>query len=181
MPMTPMDIRRQTFKTGFKGYRADEVNHFLDMVATRFEELIKDRDEQAAKFTGLEHELAKYEKLEATLHELMRNSQKTLEESKSQAQHESTLVIREAEVRADEIKRDAEKALKEIRDALTVLKEQKNTFIVKFRTLIKSQLDLLHLMDSDALSTDKPVHAPDEGRDVPLHLSSAHNTGAGLP
>ncbi|MFH0920461.1 MAG: DivIVA domain-containing protein [Fibrobacterota bacterium] len=181
MPMTAMDIRRQTFKTGFKGYRTDEVGHFLEMVADRFEELMKERDEHAGRISGLERELAKYEKLETTLHNMMQSSQKTLEESKVQAQHEATLIVREAEVRAEEIKRDAEKALKEIRDSSTVLKEQKNTFIVKFRTLIKSQLDLLHLMDSDTHAPDRPSHAPDDGRDHTIHLSSAHDMGAKTP
>jgi len=176
-----MDIRRQTFKTGFKGYNSEEVNQFLEMMAARFEEMTKEKDEQTGKISGLERELAKYEKLEKTLHEMMLNSQKTLEESKLHAQHESNLIVREAEVRAEEIKRDAEKALKEIRDTLTILKEQKNTFIVKFRTLIKSQLDLLHLMDSDAHPADKPLLAAEEGKDLSLHLSSSQNPGVGAP
>lgn len=173
-----MDIRRQTFKNAFKGYQTDEVNQFLDLVASRFEEIMKERDEAIGKTAGLQRELSKYEKLEQTLHEMLLNSQKTLEDAKAQAQAESKLIIREAEVRSDEIKRDAEKALKEIHDSLIILQEQKNAFIVKFRTLIKSQLDLLHLMEWEVHSPEKPAAPSEENKDHSIHLSSTHDLGA---
>ncbi len=40
MKITPLDIRKQEFKAGFKGYDKNEVNVFLEMIAKEMEELI---------------------------------------------------------------------------------------------------------------------------------------------
>ena len=39
MKITPLDIRKQTFKKQFRGIDAEEVQAFLEMIAEEFERL----------------------------------------------------------------------------------------------------------------------------------------------
>jgi len=149
IPLTPMEIRRHAFRKGFKGYDVDEVNHFVETMAARLEEVLGEKEGLSSELKELRTRLEKYEKLEQTLQDMLLHSQKTVEEAKTHAERQASLVIREAEVRASEIKKNAEHDLEELKKSIYVLKDQKRMFLLKFRTLVKSQTDMLMLLESD--------------------------------
>ena len=43
MSIRPIDVRRKEFKSGFRGYDANQVDDFLDEVAYEFESSYADR------------------------------------------------------------------------------------------------------------------------------------------
>jgi cell division initiation protein len=149
IPLTPMEIRRHTFKKGFKGYDTDEVNLFVETMAARLEEILGEKEGLLSEIKEIKIRLEKYEKLEQTLQDMLLHSQKTVEEAKTHAERQSSLFIREAEVRASEIKKNAEHDLEELKKSIAVLKDQKKMFLLKFRTLVKSQTDMLTLLEND--------------------------------
>jgi cell division initiation protein len=157
IPLTPMEIRRQTFKKGFKGYDADEVNHFVEMMAAQIEETVSGKEGLATELKEARGRLEKYEKLEQTLQDMLIHSQKTVEEAKTHADRQGTLIVREAEVRAFEIKQNAEKELEDLKKSITILKEQRTMYLLKFRTLVKSQLDMLTLLEAEESAAGKKM------------------------
>ena len=42
MKITPLDIRQKRFAPAFRGFERREVEAFLEMVATEFEEVVKE-------------------------------------------------------------------------------------------------------------------------------------------
>ena len=44
MSISPLDVRNQIFKKKLRGYDADEVKIFLDAVADRMEDMIKEKE-----------------------------------------------------------------------------------------------------------------------------------------
>lgn len=156
--LTPMEIRRHTFKKGFKGYNVDEVNYFVETVAGQMEAVLGEKEGLASEARELKVRLEKYEKLEQTLQEMLLHSQKTVEEAKTHAERQSAIILKEAAVEAREIKKSTEQELEELKKSITILKEQKKMYLVKFRTLVKSQSDMLNLLETYDPGTARKTH-----------------------
>lgn len=177
MQMTPMEIRRQTFTKGFKGYAPEEVDHFVQNVAARFEELLAEKDRLVSEVAEQKTSLEKYLRLESTMQEMLLQSQKNVEESRSATEREASIIMKEAEIKADEIKKSAEKELEEIKRSIMVLRDQKRIYLTKFRTLIKSQIEMLQLLESGEPSGPRKPRTADDSAvarpDEPLSAFSA--------
>lgn len=166
MQLSPMDIRRHTFTKSFQGFDRDEVTHFVEMVAGTTEALASERDALSAQVSELKGSLEKYEKIERTLQEMLLQSQKTVEEARTNAERESMIIVREAEIRASEIKKSAERDLDEMKRSITILRDQKKIYLVKFRTLIKSQIEMLTLLETGEASGPRRPKAPEDPANV---------------
>ena len=153
--LTPMDIRHRTFVKAFKGYSRDEVDSFVDEVASAFEETIKEKEVFAARSNELAASLDRYEQIEKTMQDMLLHAQSTADATKQQAERDAVIIIKEAEFRAESIKKEAENDLEELRKSIIVLREQKKTFLIKFRTLIKSQIEMLQLLETGEMSALK--------------------------
>ena len=153
--LTPIDIRHRTFLKTFKGYSKDEVDSFIDQIASAFEETIKEREIIAARNNELVASLNRYEQIEKTMQDMLIHAQTTSESTKQQAERDAAIIVREAELRAESIKKEAENELEELRRSILVLRDQKKTFLIKFRTLIKSQIEMLQLLETGETSALK--------------------------
>ena len=65
--ITPMDIHNKTFSKKLRGYADDEVNSFLDEVASDYERIYREHREMEEQMDTLKAKLANYEKMEATM------------------------------------------------------------------------------------------------------------------
>ncbi len=147
MNLTTIDIQNKEFNKGFRGYKPEEVDEFLEQVAKDFEEAIKDKLSLEEKIQQLEEKLSQYQKLENTLHNSIIVAQETAEDVKRNANKEAELIRREAE-------KDAQRALDEARyKASRILAEheevykQAQIFKLRFRSFVEAQLASLELED----------------------------------
>jgi cell division initiation protein len=173
-----MEIRRHAFRKGFKGYDVDEVNHFVETMAAQLEAILGEKEGLLSETRELKSRLEKYEKLEQTLQDMLLHSQKTVEEAKTHAERQATLITREAEVKAMDIKKNAEREAEELKKSIVILKEQRKMFLIKFRTLIKSQADMLLLLEAENAGTVKlsdvsPVAGDNPEKETDHNPSSA--------
>lgn len=168
--LTPMEIRHHTFKKRFKGFDVDEVNHFVETAAGCLESALLEKEGLTSEVRELRVRLEKYEKLEQTLQEMLLQSQKTVEETKSNAERQAAIVIKEAEIKAQEIKKETEHELEEMKKSIVILKEQKKMYLLKFRTLVKSQADMLNLLEA---------YDPNVGRKGQMNLMTGENLETG--
>jgi len=145
--LTTIDIQNKEFNKGFRGYKPEEVDEFLEQVAKDFEEAIKDKLSLEEKIQQLEEKLSQYQKLENTLHNSIIVAQETAEDVKRNANKEAELIRREAE-------KDAQRVLEEARyKASRILAEheevykQAQIFKLRFRSFVEAQLASLELED----------------------------------
>lgn len=152
MRITPLDIQQKRFATGFRGYAHPEVEAFLDLVASEFEEVIKEnialKEDQKRK----EQKLVELEGREKALQETMITAQKITEDIKQQARKEGELVISEAELQAEKIVQNAHTRLVQIVEDINELRRQRAQFEVQLKQVIEGHLKLLELMQSSAPS-----------------------------
>ncbi len=147
MKISPLDIKKQEFGKKFSGYRPDEVHSFLDMVADEMEDLLKKNLELEEKVKSLEEKLSNYTRIEDVLQDTLLTTQKSAEETKSSAELKAKNIIDEANIGADKIIADAREKLLKIQSEIEDLKNQKEIFVINFKSLLDTQRSLLEMVE----------------------------------
>ncbi|QGG47949.1 DivIVA domain-containing protein [Heliorestis convoluta] len=142
--LTPLEIHQKEFKKSAWGYKAEEVDFFLDRIARAHEALYKENMILKEKIAQVEDNLCRYKKLEETLSTTLLLAQKTADEVKSSAQRESELMLKEAKHQAEIIITNAKDKQKELEQNFEHLKNQSRQFRLQFKAMLLSQLEALN-------------------------------------
>lgn len=146
MRITPLDIQQQQFKGKMLGgLDPDDVDTFLQLVAKEFESLIRENVDlkELAKKTSVE--IDEMGQREHSLRETMLAAQKITEEMKSNAQKEATLIISEAEVKAEKMLIEAEQRLARLNDQIIEMRRQKIQFETSLKSLLQTHYKMLDI------------------------------------
>lgn len=149
MKLTPLEIRKQEFKKTLRGCDPIEVRTFLEMVAEQFE---KQQDEMKLlnnKLIELQTQLKNYQETEKNLRETLFNVQEVKKQSEESSKRQADLIIKEAELKSIEILENARKQARQIREEVSWLKSQKESFINRLRHILISQVELLSVLEID--------------------------------
>jgi cell division initiation protein len=149
MKMTPLDIRQKRFELGFRGYARKEVEAFLELSATEFEEVVRDNISLKEEHKRLQSRLEEHLEREKTLQETMVTAQRISEDVKAQAKKEAEVIVAEAELQADKIVASANNRLVDIIKEMNELKRQKVQFESHLESLIQSHQKLLDTWKTD--------------------------------
>ena len=103
MKLTPLDIHHKEFRRALRGYNEEEVDVFLDHVAEEFERVFKENIDSKEQVEKMQEKVKQYEGVEDTLQKALLTAQKAADEVQSNAQKESDLIIKDAELKAKEI------------------------------------------------------------------------------
>lgn len=113
MRITPHDIRQQQFTVRmFRGFEPQEVDAFLEAVASDYESLLKESQLLREQLATQEQRQRGILELEKTLQDTLLTSQRLVEEMKTTARrdadeiraaakHEAELIVREGELRGE--------------------------------------------------------------------------------
>jgi len=151
MKITPLDIQQMVFKVSFRGYDKEDVNRFLEELAQTVELLNRDHAVQQEKIIYLERQLAELKRTEATLSNTLLSAQSLAEDVKRNAQREADLVIKEAEVKAGELIRQARVALTDTQRDLSSLQKQRLLMIERLRASLRMFERLFEVEEQEAL------------------------------
>ena len=133
MRITPLDIQQMVFKSSFRGYDKEEVNRFLEELAQTVESLNRDNAISREKIVFLEQQVAELKRTETTLSNTLVSAQSLAEDVKRTAQREADLVMKEAELKAGELLRQARVELTDTQRDLTVLQKQRLLMVERLR------------------------------------------------
>lgn len=161
--LTPLDVRKKRgdFKKGLRGYEPQEVEAFLELVAERLEELVKENLTLTERAARLAEQVDAQTGRERAVHEALVTAQELREEIRGQAQREAEQIRRdaerdalhrerEAEARARDIVADAERQLKERQGALEEMERRRARFLTAFRQLLQRELDVVAVEEGRA-------------------------------
>jgi cell division initiation protein len=171
MKITPLDIRKQEFKSTFKGYDKNEVNVFLEMIAKEMEELIKENTIYMEQLRDLDSKIEDYRRMEKTLQNTLTSAQKTTDELRRNAEKEAELILRNGRIQSDHILEEARSQANTYKSQIANLKSQRDTFIAQFRGLVEAQLHVLNKnweeleieeLPSEEVKEEKPKPQPKE-------------------
>jgi cell division initiation protein len=167
MPIRPIDIRRKEFKSGFRGYDANQVDDFLDAVADEFERNYTENQRMREEVSSLRDRLQQFEDLEGSIraalvhaeqasNDLRRAATSEAESMRQSAQREADFTIREAQTRSHQMLADSSQRIERVQDSYEALQEAKKSFTNDFRHLLKTYTEL---MDNMEVSSAREIEA----------------------
>lgn len=145
MKFTPFSIKAQEFNKSVRGYDKDEVKAFLEALSNEFERLQNENDKVNSKLEIYVDEITEFKKLEKTLQATLVNAQESSSKAVESAKKQNQLIVKEAEIKAQQLIEKAKEEADIIRTSVLNLKEEKNLLIAKLKAIIESQAGLIDM------------------------------------
>lgn len=157
MRVTPLDIQQKRFHLGFRGYDRKEVEEFLDLIRDEMEDLVREVTELREFRQTYDDRLAALTEKEETLKNTMITTQKLVEDLRENARKEAALIVRDAEVRSQQIGTTAQTERARLEAELLHLKRQKHHFFQDMKKVIQMHLEMIDFEASGEGARDKPA------------------------
>lgn len=171
--LTPLDVRKKKgdFRRTVRGYDPELVDDFLDMVAERLEELVKQNVGLTERAEHLQEQVASYREREKALNEALVTAQQLRSEAQAQADKEVELIRREAKSQAERIIEDGQRSYRELVREIEALHARKLQFLMAFRTMLERYLGELSVQEDNAreevLDDEEAVRPSSPGEETP--------------
>lgn len=136
MKFTPLDIQRQEFEKGFRGLNEGEVRAFLFEVGAEWEELLHENQKLKDELLDTRERLQHYLDQDRIFRETLMTAQKTKEEILDAVNREKTLILKEAEFRAEEMLRESQQKLTEMEIDLRGIKLERVRLLQEIDALL---------------------------------------------
>ena len=144
MRITPMDIRQQQFTVKmFRGFDTQEVDTFLEDLASDYEALLKENSLLKEQLQALEERTRGLEEREKVLQETLVTAQKASQEIREAARRETQITLSDAELQAEKIVQGAHARFLRVVDEINELKRQRVQLEGHIRMIVESHLKLL--------------------------------------
>lgn len=153
MRISPLDIRRQQFKTSMRGADKEEVRIFLEMVASDFEKALQENAMMAETIRHQNERLEEYRRLEQSMHNSLITAERIASESRETSEREAARVVQDAHARGERILADARERLQQLMAEIEDIRGKREVFVRRFRTLLESQAAMLEEHGPEGLDT----------------------------
>lgn len=190
MKLTALDIRKQEFNRTFRGFDTEEVEAFLQMVSTQWQEMMDEVRRLEEKVREQEFKLDHYMKVEEALEEALKTARETSRRSLENAEQRAKQIVEEAEHKASLVTGEAEQqARKTVEEARQQAAEslrhgeterhqlqrevqriatRRNEIVARLRAFLMSEMELLaHFEGDDPVGFIKLLPAQSEGTPLP--------------
>lgn len=169
--ITPNDIENLQFKKTPLGYSTEEVDEFLDKLVVDYEKVFKDNVKLNARANMLEEQIKKYDSMEETIKTSIMLAEKTVKDTKANAEEQADNILDRAEIEAEKLIAKTIDRKTEIEQEIYALKKSYRLLKAKMRMLLESEIKLLDEDDIDDLENipEEAVKktANEERRDTP--------------
>ncbi len=197
--LTPVDINNKEFEKGFRGYKQDDVDDFLDQVVNDYEMLYRDNNRLKKEIELNNKQLDQYHQLEKNLQDTLLVAQRTAdevvntantrgEEIRQAAKQAAENLKRESELQAErlrnqteqECKRKIERAAAQVRAAVEeydrIVRERRQ-FVAKMRNLMQTELGLLEeaydiMPDKSTKEKTEEIKTAEAAQDENVHFEA---------
>ncbi len=146
MAITPLDIRKMSFARKMRGIDPEEVERFLELVAEELAARLADLARLSQENQNLRLRLDEATRRRQELQESLLHAQKLSKDITDNARREAQLVLREAQVAADDMINQAIERANKIDGKISELRTARRDLQLKF----KNSLDLFsRILEAD--------------------------------
>jgi len=156
MNLTPLDIQKQTFSRGFKGYHVDEVRAYLHLIAEEIEHLVRDVDRLARENAMLREDLDDHSQRERILKDTLLSAQKVSEEVRATARKEAELIVKDAELLSERLIAQAMDRVSDLERSIQDLKVQRRATRNKVQGTLDTVQQML-MLDAEEEANEQPI------------------------
>jgi len=138
--ITPAEIQDKDFPRGVRGYKEDEVDRFLDLITLDLEKLIKENLRLKGELAALEAEQSKGKGTESSVLETLEAAKALMNDISISAEKRAEILLKNAEMDAELIVREAREAAIRIEAEHKTLKKSYTGFRDRYQHLLESEL-----------------------------------------
>lgn len=159
MDLTPNDIRNQKFSASFRGYTKDEVDAFMDSVASALEETRVQAMKLGEEKETLNRRYQDLRNIEETIKAAVVEAQKGAENILANARKEAELIVAESKRQRDLAIEEKHRKLAEMEMRMEELEFTRKSLFTRLRADIGVTLKLLEAMNPvpDDKKDSKPI------------------------
>jgi cell division initiation protein len=156
MKYSPHSIKNQEFNRSVRGYDKDEVRAFLEKLSDEVERIQSENEYSQKEITDLRERVKDYKRIEKNLQNTLLNAQESSSKAVESAKKQTALMLKEAELKANQLLDEAKEDAEAIRNSVLKLREEKKLLMARIKAMIDSQSSLLELdvanMDTEEIS-----------------------------
>jgi cell division initiation protein len=143
MRITPLDIQQKQFPMRFRGFDVEEVYAFLEVVREEMEELLRENAVLKENVHRNDNQVKEYRDMEATLRETLITAQQLAEDYSANSRKEAELILKEAELNAENMIKEAHEKMVKIHEDIVDLKGIRRHFKEELKRLLDSHQRML--------------------------------------
>jgi cell division initiation protein len=156
MKITPLDIQHKVFNTTLRGYDRRQVDQFLEDLAETVETLTRENSGLKEKLSAREDELAELKKSETTLTNTLMSTQNFVEHLKRGAQRDADMIVKEAELKAEEVLSQSRTEVVELRQVISELRRNRALVLERIRSTLNAFNRLVEVEEQAESSKEIP-------------------------
>ena len=150
--ITPADIENKDFSRVKKGYSPEEVDDFLDLVILDMEKLIRENRQLKEELGKAHVQVDKHMSTETSVYETLEAAKSLMNDIAASAERRAEILLKNAELEANLITREAKESISRYTDEGNRLKERVETLRERYKKMLESELERLDFGGSDFLA-----------------------------
>jgi cell division initiation protein len=154
--LTPLEIQKQTFSRGIKGYNADEVRAYLHLVAEEIERLLRENDRLQRDVTMLREDVEDHTNRERILKDTLLSAQRVAEELTANARKEAELIVKDSELLAERLVSQAQQRVADLERSIGDLRMERRAARNKLTTTI-DMIQQMIALDAEEEANEEPI------------------------
>jgi cell division initiation protein len=152
--VTPLEVQQKRFHVGFRGYERTEVEMFLDLVRDEMEALVREMTELREFRQSYDERLRELTEKEETVKNTMLMTQKLMDEIKENARKEAALIIKDADIRSQQILGNSQTERVTLEGELQELRRRKHHFLQDIKRVIEMHLEMVNFEETGGETKD---------------------------
>lgn len=165
--LTPQDIHSVEFTKSLGGYKTNEVDDFLDKCADTVSAYIQEKNELTKKLEVLADKLVEYRNEEDNIRTALLSAQKLGDTVVREANHKATLILDDAQIKADKVLDNAKKEIVEEQRELERIKTEVANFKSRLLSIYREHLTLINILDPHDVQNEEEAEA-EENQETPV-------------
>jgi len=154
--LTPLEIQKQTFSRGLKGYNLDEVRAYLHLVAEEIERLLRENDRLGRDVSMLREDVDDHTNRERILKDTLLSAQKVAEDLTANARKEAELIVKDAELLAERLVSQAQQRVADLERSIGDLRMERRAARNKLTTTI-DMIQQMIVLDAEEEANEEPI------------------------
>lgn len=166
MKITALDIRKQEFARSFRGYDPDEVDSFLQVIATGWQEMVDDLRRSQEKIDEQRMKLEHYMKVEEALEEALQTARSSARQTIESAEKKASNMLEDAENRIVDLQKEADANRLEIKRETARYAVRQQEIVAKLRAFLVSEMEMLRHFEAD--TGERTLAQPTARREIEM-------------
>jgi len=156
----PEDLKDITFDKAAFGYRADEVDRYIDKMTNVVSGLMEENRDLEEKLEVLAAKVEEYKRDEDSLHAAVLGAQKLGDSIVRDSKLKAEGILREATVRSERLVEGARRKVEVEQQNFTTIHKEVNEFRNRLISMYKSHIELISTLPSAQAEADKVQQEP---------------------